>query len=270
MSHKNYRAINTSRDGNFYGEFYMAKKTIKNKHMKSILLRSFSIAAIALLIAQEMQAQRYHGRYRYYGYGPYRGQRVVHIAGPRFIIPYGGISFHYSNGYFYRPYGGYFRVVAPPIGININILPRGYRRVFVGGDPYYYYGGTYYRPGSRPDEYEVVDAPLGASVPELPNGAKVVVINDQKYYELDGTYYKEEIRDNDEIWYTVVGKDGKINTDEEYTDDGPVIGDIVDKLPDDCRTVTLNGNKYYVSPDDVYYEETAGPNNTIRYKVVGK
>lgn len=238
--------------------------------MKSILLRSFSIAAIALLIAQEMQAQRYHGRYRYYGYGPYRGQRVVHIAGPRFIIPYGGISFHYSNGYFYRPYGGYFRVVAPPIGININILPRGYRRVFVGNDPYYYYGGTYYRPGSRPDEYQVVDAPLGASVPELPNGAKVVVINDQKYYELDGTYYKEEIRDNDEIWYTVVGKDGKINTDEEYTDDGPIIGDIVDKLPADCRTVTLNGNKYYVSPDDVYYEETAGPNNTIRYKVVGK
>jgi hypothetical protein len=68
----------------------------------------------------------------------------------------------------------------------------------------------------------------------------------------------------------VVGKDGKLNTDEEYTEDGPIIGDIVDELPADCRTVTLNGNKYYVSPDDVYYEEIAGPNNTIRYKVVGK
>jgi len=236
--------------------------------MKSIILRSFSIAAIALFFTQDMQAQRYRGHYRHYGYGPYRGQRVVHIAGPRIILPYGGIHFHYSNGYYYRPYGGYFRVVAPPIGININILPRGYRRVYVGSVPYYYYGGTYYRPGPSRN-YEVVDAPLGASVPELPNGAKVVVINDQKYYELDGTYYKEEIRDNDEIWYTVAGKNGRLDVDEEYTDDGPYVGDIVDQLPDNCKTVVVNGNKYFVSPDDVYYEEiTSG--NSVRYKVVGK
>ena len=52
--------------------------------------------------------------------------------------------------------------------------------------------------------------------------------------------------------------------------DACICGDIVNELPAGSKTVTLNGNKYYVSPDDVYYEETAGPNNTIRYKVVGK
>ena len=239
--------------------------------MKSLILRSFCIAAIFFLFTQDMSAQRGrgYGHHRGYGYGPYRGQRVTYIAGPRIIYPYRGINFHYSNGYYYRPYGSYFSVVAPPIGIHINVLPRGYRRVYVGSDPYYYYGGAYYRPSTRPDEYEVVDAPLGASVPELPNGSKVVVINEQKYYELDGTYYKEEIKDNDEIWYTVVGKNGKLNTDEEYTDDGPYIGDIIDELPADCKTVVVNGNKYFVSPDDVYYEEvTSG--NSVRYKVVGK
>jgi hypothetical protein len=115
----------------------------------------------------------------------------------------------------------------------------------------------------------VVDAPMGAAVPDLPNGAKVVVINDQKYYELDGTYYKEEIRDNDEIWYTVVGKNGKINTDDAIVDDEPYIGDILDELPPDCKTVVVNGNKYFVSPDDVYYEEIVSGND-VRYKVVGK
>ena len=99
--------------------------------MRSLILRSFSITAIALLFIQDAGAQRGRGYYRHYGYGPYRGQRVVHIGGPRVVIPYGGISFHYSNGYYYRPYSNYFRVVAPPIGIHINILPRGYRRVYV-------------------------------------------------------------------------------------------------------------------------------------------
>ena len=195
--------------------------------MRSLILRSFSITAIALLFIQDAGAQRGRGYYRHYGYGPYRGQRVVHIGGPRVVIPYGGISFHYSNGYYYRPYSNYFRVVAPPIGIHINILPRGYRRVYV------------------------------------------VVINDQKYFELDGTYYKEEIRDNDEIWYTVVGKNGKLSTDEEYEDDTPYIGDTVNELPPNCKTVVVNGNRYYVSPDDVYYEEI-GSGDNIRYKVVGK
>jgi hypothetical protein len=218
---------------------------------------------------QESNAQR-RGHYRYYGHGPYRGQRVVHVSGPRIIVPYRGVSFHYSNGYYYRPYGNYFRVVAPPVGIHINILPRGYRRVYVQDVPYYYYGGTYYRPGSRADQYEVVEAPLGATVPELPNGTKVVVINDQKYFELDGTYYKEEIRGNDEIWYTVVGKNGRLDTeDDEYSEDGPYVGDIVDDLPANCKKVVLNGNKYFVSPDDIYYEEM-GSGKDIRYKVVGK
>jgi hypothetical protein len=124
----------------------------------------------------------------------------------------------------------------------------------------------------------VIDAPLGASVPELPQGAEVVVINDQKYYELDGTYYKEDIRDNNEIWYTVVGKDGKLDTDNsqgqtqaqpQQPTNEPAVGDLVSKLPDNCRTVKVSGHTYYVSPDDVYYEETI-QQNTVRYKIVGK
>lgn len=248
--------------------------------MKAILLRSFCITAIAILVIQDAQAQRGWGRNRYYnGYGPYRGQRVSTIIGPRVSIGFGGINYRYSSGYYYRPYGSYFSVVAPPVGIRINVLPRGYRNVYVGNDPYYYYGGTYYRSRPNAADYEVVDAPLGASVPELPNGSKVVVVDGQKFYEMDGTYYKEEIRNNSEIWYTVVGKDGKLNTtgiDEEddqqpviETAKGPAVGDIVDKLPADCRTVVVNGSKYFVSADDIYYEEVIGQ-NTIRYKVVGK
>jgi len=43
----------------------------------------------------------------------------------------------------------------------------------------------------------------------------------------------------------------------------------VDNLPADCKTVVVNGNKYFVSPDDVYYEEVTSGSKT-QYKVVGK
>jgi len=33
------------------------------------------------------------------------------------------------------------------------------------------------------------------------------------------------------------------------------VGDIVDQLPEDCRKVTLNNKKLYVSPDNIFYEE---------------
>lgn len=246
--------------------------------MKPVIVRTVSVLSLAMFLMQEVSAQprrvihpRYHGGY---GYSPYRGMRVGvnFFTGPRVIYPYRGINYYYHSGYYYRPYGAYFRLVAPPIGISIGVLPVGYRSIYVGGVPYYYFGGTFYRPGKKANTYDVVDAPLGASVPELPQDAKVVVINGQKYYELDGTYYKEDIRDNSEIWYTVVGKDGKLETDntEEVKDDkGPQVGDVVDKLPDNCRTVVVNGQKYFVSPEEVYYEEIIGQ-NTISYKVVGK
>jgi hypothetical protein len=206
-----------------------------------------------------------YGGYRYNGWHP--GYR---FGGPRVIIPYRGINFHYFNGYYYRPFGTYWRMVPPPVGLSIAILPGGYRRVYAGGDPYYYYGGAYYRE-LRDRRYEVVDAPLGASVPELPEAAKVIVINGEKLYELDGTYYKEEIRDNSEIWYTVVGRDGKLDTAVEAAlpDNRPANGTWVDKLPDNCKTVVISGNKYFVSPDGVYYEEVV-EKNTIRYRVTGK
>ena len=242
--------------------------------MRTIILRSLLLATVCLVVFQDVNAQRSRSsnRYRGYNYYPSRSRTIINFTAPRVMIPFGGYNYYYSSGYYYRPYRNYYRSVLPPIGIRINILPRGYRSIYAGDVPYYYYGGTYYRRSAKDaKDYEVVDAPLGASIPELPEGAKAVVINEQKYYELDGTYYKEDIRDNSEIWYTVVGKDGKLNTNEtiEPVDEGPAVGDVVDSLPDNCRTVVVSGNKYYVSPDDIYYEEVM-ERNTVKYKIVGK
>ena len=198
----------------------------------------------------------------------YVGQRYTTFYRPRFNAPYHGINYYYSGGFFYRPYDSYFQIVLPPIGIRIFALPYGYRRYYIGPDPYYYYGGTYYR--SYGTYYEVVDAPLGSILPELPTGAKPVVIDGQNYFELNGTYYSTTLRGT-ETWYTVVGKNGVLNTVPQQIQEDTAaanVGDVVTDLPDNCKTVVLGNQKYYVV-DDVYYQEQIADNN-ITYRVVAK
>lgn len=195
------------------------------------------------------------------------GQRYSNFYGRRYAAPYRGINYYYSGGFFYQPYNNYFQVIVAPVGIRIYGLPWGYRKWYIGPSLYYYYGGTYYR--NVNNYYEVVDAPLGSILPELPTGTKLVVINGQQYFEQNGTYYKESLR-NGETWYTIVGKNGSLTTTTDTINEVDVlVGDMVTDLPDNCTTVVLNNQKYYVSDKQVYYQELISDNN-LYYKIVAK
>ena len=241
---------------------------------------------------------RYGNRYYGGGYYSFNNRRYSFMYGPRFtVIPrsyisirFGGYPYYYNNGFFYGYYSGYYQPVFPPFGIHIGVLPYGYYSFYLGGYPYYYYNGIYYRQYN--DYYEVVDAPMGATVYNLPQGARSVILNGEKLYELNGTYYKEDRDSNGRTIYTVVGKNGEvnntdegnlnnrdnnINNDKNYNDNNTLntppsslqIGDTLTQLPEGSKAVTINGEKMYVSPDDIYLkEETNG--GVVQYKVVGK
>lgn len=217
------------------------------------------------------------GRYNRYDrnyYPDYRrpftfvGVRYTNFYRPHISIVFSNRNYYYSDGFFYQPFGTSYQVIIAPIGIRVNALPWGYRRWYIGPSLYYYYGGTYYRRINN--YYEVTDAPIGSILPEVPDAAKAVVINSSKYYELNGTYYKETIR-NGEVWYTIVGKNGVLNTqyDNIREDDNSIIGDVVTELPSGYKTVVLNNHKYYVTETGTYYDEFIS-DNTIFYKVIAK
>ena len=233
--------------------------------------------------------RNYYSYNNYFGYHNYRygypGQHI-YLNRPTIMINFGGYRYHYLDGIFYRPYGSYFEVCAPPIGIHIGILPYGYRRFWIGPDDYYYYNGIYYR--HYDDYYEVVTPPVGAEVAEIPEGSKPVVIDGHKYYEYNGTYYRETPHDNGEMWYTIMGKDGVLTggpeagsqdnysystPDDDYSSPSananPEIGSEVRSLPENTHTVVVNNQKYYVTPDETYYQERID-NNQIYYRVVVK
>jgi len=239
-----------------------------------ILLLIFNSGALA----QRGWGHSYRHGYSYgrgYGHSYYHGPRVYSYVHPYVSIGYRGIHYRHYGGYFYRSFPGYYRAVIPPFGFHISILPPGYRRIYVGHYPYYYYNGIYYSPYDN--GYKVVAPPLGARVTELPRDAQAVIIDGQKYYVWDGTYYQEEIVNDNEIEYIVVGRNGNVNGDANSNADenadvrtnGSEIGDRVSKLPPDCHVVVISGKKYYESPDGIYYEEIISPNK-VEYEVVGK
>ncbi|QQL49710.1 DUF6515 family protein [Mucilaginibacter ginkgonis] len=190
--------------------------------------------------------------------GGYRGG--FGYGGPRV-----GVGFGYGG---FRSY--------PRVGLSIGVLPYGYYPFSWGGNPYFYYGGAFYAPyGSS---YQVVAPPVGAEVPSLPSGAKPINIDGVQYYEFNGVYYKEAITPDNKKVYVVSGKDGVLNTNADGTvspdvtvdqpqDQMPHVGDMTDKLPDGSRKVSLNGKRYWITPEDIYLEEVKTDNGTS-YRVV--
>jgi hypothetical protein len=177
----------------------------------------------------------------------------------------GGVGLGFRTGVYNSEYYN-----NPGVGLRIGYLPHGYYPFYYGPDLYYYYSGVFYRPYDG-GGYEVTVPPVGAEVPALPKGASSIVIDGQQYYEFDGVYYQAIVNDKGKTVYVIAGKNGVLNTDgNDGTVDNPPapeVGDVANQLPDDCRKVKLNGRKYFVSPDGIYYEEFTDNNNVRAYRI---
>ena len=93
---------------------------------------------------------------------------------------------HVSHSY----YGSYtnYHYSYPARGYATYQLPYGYRTVNHYGSPYYYHGGSWYRPyGPR---YVVVAPPFGIGISVLPPYYSTVWFGSSPYYYADDTYYR--------------------------------------------------------------------------------
>ena len=198
----------------------------------------------------------------YYGHnhtGGFSGSVGVRAG----FTAHGNTYYHYNHGY----YGSYY---APRLGFSIGILPYGYYPFYYGDYQYFYSGGLFYQFDN--DQYTVVEPPVGAEVKTLPSDAQSIVINGQQYYESDGVYYVPITKDDGTLSYQVAGKDGELNTADASADNAPPapqVGDIVTQLPPNCRKISVNGTKLYLSPDGIYYQAQVDQDGNKTYKIVG-
>lgn len=180
---------------------------------------------------------------------------------------HGAVAYH--RGGFFRTGFGYYGY--PHLGFYLGVLPYGYYPFYWNDMLYYYYGGVFYTPYDG-GGYQVTTPPLGAAVPSLPEGARSIVINGQQFYELNGVYFKAVTNDQGKTVYEVAGRDGVLNTDgsvqpPQVDSATPQVGDVVNELPDNCRKVTLNGKKFFVSPNGIYYQPFTDSNGNPGYRI---
>ncbi|MFI3331420.1 MAG: DUF6515 family protein [Rikenellaceae bacterium] len=121
------------------------------------------------------------------------------------VIKNNNLGLTILNGRYYKPGPGNKSVlIAPPVGLVVNILPGGYRTFVYGGLPYYFCSGVVYVRNNN-NEYEVVKAQNGMVVPELPDeGVSRFVIDNALYFKYDNVVYKQ-IPTTEGLQYEVVG-----------------------------------------------------------------
>ncbi|WP_051230339.1 DUF6515 family protein [Epilithonimonas caeni] len=135
-----------------------------------------------------------------------QAQRIVRVV-PRnnTVVVYSGVSYHYANGYFYKPHRSGYVVVTPPVGLRVRVLPVGYTNVVIGGRTYFYFGGVYYIQ-EQPNSYEIVEIPKEAYLIALPAGVETITINGKRYYKMDNKYYEKLVSENGTERYVLVGE----------------------------------------------------------------
>lgn len=113
-----------------------------------------------------------------------------------------GRPYYYGGGHWYRPYGGSYLVVGPPVGLFVDYLPGSYSSVWVGGTRYYYSDGAYYTWEPYRHGYVVARSPYG----------------DDDAYDDDGEGRDsgDGVRDNDLYIYPMRGQSEQQQSDDRY------------------------------------------------------
>ena len=104
------------------------------------------------------------------GWGPgpqYRPGHVIDRFPDReYRVPYRGMDYFYSGGYWYRPLGPRYVVVEPPRGIRVSYLPDYAEQVLIGGSVLFLAAGSYYAYEESTRDYVVVEPPAGTLQPQ--------------------------------------------------------------------------------------------------------
>jgi hypothetical protein len=202
----------------------MEHKYKKITFMKGLMITIFSALTLFMLTAavnaddhrgrdphREFRDSRYHLERSY----PARGIAVRALPRSSRAVVYKGARYYFHDGAWFRPNGGRFAVIAPPLGLFVNFLPPYYATIWVGGIPYYYANDVYY--AHYADGYKVVAPPPENTVTQTPPPADQLFI-----YPRNGQSEKQQADDRYQCHSWAVSQTGfdptQLRTDGSASD----------------------------------------------------
>lgn len=145
------------------------------------------------------------------GWGPgprYRpGHSIDRFPDRYWQVPYRGEQYYYSAGYWYRPHGDRYVVVAPPRGVRVDYLPPYAREVWLGGALFFLVADTYYQYLADAQQYVVVNPPASAP-PPLPAAAPPGTGYDVIAYPMHGQGPEQQDQDRYQCHRWAVSESG--------------------------------------------------------------
>ncbi|MFZ5958094.1 DUF6515 family protein [Pseudomonas knackmussii] len=119
-------------------------------------------------------------------------------------VPWRGNDYFFSDGYWYRPHGPRYVMVAPPYGVRVDYLPSYAEQIWIGSVLYFLAAGTYYLFDSGSQSYEVVPPPAQvAQAPVEPSNPYDVIA-----YPMYGQGPQQQAQDHYECHTWAVGQSG--------------------------------------------------------------
>ena len=104
-----------------------------------------------------------------------RGVTVAAVPRGAVVVRDGPNRYWFHGGVWYRPEGGRFVVIAPPVGVFVPVLPPFYTTLMLGGLAYYYANDAYYVWREPMRQYEVVSQPANVDSAATPAGENVFI-----------------------------------------------------------------------------------------------
>ena len=190
------------------------------------------------------------GGHHYFGY------RVSYLPSRYTRVVYYGIPYYLLDGIYYRRYGTYYYVCRPPFGVVFDTVLDNLIYSVCNFAYYYDVYNTYRTINENAQTIASQNATIAANNATIAKQNADIALNAERaaksYKEADKLGLVQSYADAGVEYYYEDGVFFIKDKDGKYVTIVPPAGALVQELPDDYDTVTLNGDEYYKVDDTVY------------------
>ncbi len=190
------------------------------------------------------------GGHHYFGY------RVSYLPSRYTRVVYYGVPYYLLDGIYYRRYGTYYYVSRPPFGVIFDTVLDNLIYSVCNFAYYYDVVNTYRTINENAQTIASQNATIAANNATIAKQNADIALNAERaaksYKEADRLGLVQSYADAGVEYYYEDGVFFIKDKDGKYVTIVPPAGALVQELPDDYETITLDGDEYYKVDDTVY------------------